>query len=264
MPANRPAIHVVAFGQPGTEKSTLFAAFPKPMLVLATDPFGKEAPYLRRGIADANFTGGEFSQSVRVVRSRTTPEKALIQLEFFHEPDPDRPQAWLQLKDRMVSVRTEVFQGGWATVVLDGVTLAEIYCRNYHQFHEHSPLRTTKEPRQIFGAATNDLERLLVMTFGALPCNVCISAHVDSDKDEIHGTFVHSPSLPGRLRTRQEVSAAYTEVYRSFYDKKTDQCWLQTKQDDRYHAMSTFLRAPNPCPPEYEALFANWDKENAV
>jgi hypothetical protein len=254
----RPFVHALVYGQPGTEKSTFLSTWPKPMVVLATDPFGKEAPYLRRGTPDAELSTGAQGQPVRLVRSRRDGEAILVQIEYYHESDPDRPQAWPQLYDRLDSLRAEVFAGVWQTVVLDGVTMLEMYNRNWQEFSPHSPLRGTKEPRRYFGAATSDLERLLVMRFGALPCNVGVTAHVDSDKDEIYGTFLFSPHLPGRLKSRQEMAAAYTEVYRSVYDPKTGLCRLQTRPDERYHAMSTYLKAPNPCAPEYEALFANW------
>ena len=42
-------IHAMPYGDPGSEKSTFAATFPKPMVVLFFDPFAKAGPYRRRG-----------------------------------------------------------------------------------------------------------------------------------------------------------------------------------------------------------------------
>lgn len=39
-------IHVLIYGEPGSGKTTLAATFPKSMLVLFWDPFGKDLPYI--------------------------------------------------------------------------------------------------------------------------------------------------------------------------------------------------------------------------
>ncbi len=44
--ATRKNIHVLVMGEIGTGKSTFAATFPKPMLVLFFDPYGKDEPYL--------------------------------------------------------------------------------------------------------------------------------------------------------------------------------------------------------------------------
>jgi hypothetical protein len=263
-PQTRPPVFVVAYGDPGTEKSTLFASAPKPMLLLSADPWNKTAPYQRRGDLDPQVYEGAQGQPVRLVKSKRDPEATLVQIELYLETDPDNPTAWLALKDRMASVRAEVFEGRWASLVLESVTLVEIVCRNYHRNHPLSPLKNTREPRQIFGACTDDLERLLVMQLASLSsmCNVFVAAHVDTDKDEVAGKFVHTPSLPGRLRNRKQLASVCSEVYHSYavHDSKTGVVtnWLQTHTDERFHATSSFLRAPNPCKPDFEALWQNW------
>lgn len=42
-------LHCLVYGNPGSFKSTFAAMFPKPMLVLSFDNWGKEKPYHRRG-----------------------------------------------------------------------------------------------------------------------------------------------------------------------------------------------------------------------
>lgn len=46
---SRVAIHCLVYGDFGAGKSTFAATFPKPLLVFAFDPFGKERPYQRLG-----------------------------------------------------------------------------------------------------------------------------------------------------------------------------------------------------------------------
>src|SRR5579872_1605977 len=50
--ATRPAIHCVVYGESGARKSSFVATFPKPMLVLGFDPYGKMTPYQRGGIVE--------------------------------------------------------------------------------------------------------------------------------------------------------------------------------------------------------------------
>ena len=99
MADDRPIIHVVDYGPWGSGKSTFAATFPKPMLVIAFDPVGKEAPYIRRGIAGLDMLG-EFDQVVRQVMSRKQEEKMLVQIESFHDTEVDAEGKYLPVAYR--------------------------------------------------------------------------------------------------------------------------------------------------------------------
>lgn len=256
----RPPIHVALMGVPYAGKSTFAATFPKPMLVLATDPLGKETPYLRRGIPSDTVVGPE-GQRITPVMSRKHPDKPIVLVEHYLDVNPRSPVAHAQLQARMQALPDEVAAGQWATVVFDGTTFAELNCRKWYQYADASPYRGSKEPRRWFAAATDDLEEILMQQLGSLACNVVVLCHVDREKDEMLGTFLHNPAAPGRLRTR--FSAAYPETYHMQVsrDAKTGETVrrVQTQPDGRFYAGSVILEAPDMCEPDYNALWVNYD-----
>lgn len=100
---------------------------------------------------------------------------------------------------------------------------------------------------------------MLMCRYAGLPMNVIVTAHVDHDKDELHGYIVKRPSVPGRLGGR--LPSAFQEVYRSYIG--VDQISgahfyaLQTQLSEQFMAQSQ-IDAPNPCLPNYNELWANW------
>jgi hypothetical protein len=77
--------------------------------------------------------------------------------------------------------------------------------------------------------------------------------HVSNKKDDIHGQMVFHPALPGQQGVLSP--SGFDEI---FYAKVTPQgkFELQTVKNGLYFASSQ-LRAPDGCPPEYNALWAN-------
>jgi AAA domain-containing protein len=260
--ANRPFIHVVDYGAPGSGKSTFAATFPKPALLLMFDPLGKEGPYLKRGVVSPELEG-EVGQPLVVVESRKTPGKTLIQVEYYHDTEVDddgryKPQAYRRFLRRFPSLYEEVRCGKWATVVVDTLTYMELSARKLSQYDLD---KTSREPRRWFAAATDMLEEAVLCRLGTLRCNVVILAHVDNDKDEVAGITVSNPAAPGRLRTR--LGGGYPEVYvqhlRRSKKDGTLEYYLQTRADGRYNASSVYLEAPDPCSPDYNALWVSYD-----
>lgn len=261
----RTLVHCALMGVPYGGKSSFAATFPKPMLVISNDPLGKETPYVRRGILGEPFTGVE-GQRVTPIMSRKRPDMRTITIEHYLDVNPRRPVAHAQLMARLQALPDEVAVGQWATVVFDGVTFAELNCRKHYQYSDASPYRGSKEPRRWFAAATDDLEEILMVQLGALACNVVVIAHVDREKDEMLGTFLHNPAAPGRLRTR--FSAAFPETYHMQVsrDPKTGETLrrVQTQPDGRFYAGSVILEAPDGCEPDYNALWVNYDARAAA
>jgi AAA domain-containing protein len=262
---SRPFIHVVNYGPPGSGKSTFAATFPKPMLVIAFDPLGKEGPYLRKGTVSPELIGDVDQPLVQVV-SKKTPDKLLIQVEYYHdsEVDPEgkyRPIAYQQFLRRFPSLYEEIRAGQWATVVIDTLTFMELCARKLSQYDLD---KTSREPRRWFAAATDMLEEAVMCRLGGLRCNVVVLAHVDRDKDEIAGSMLFNPAAPGRLRFR--LGGGYPEVYVSHIARNAKDGGfiysLQTRADARYNATSVLLNAPDPCDPVYTALWENWEKDN--
>jgi hypothetical protein len=204
-------IHVLDYGHTGGGKSTTAATFPKPMIVFMWDPFGKDTPYLARGIPSELFSD-ERAGFVREVHSKKDG-RLLIRLEYYHETGFYQPEMFqlgksqrLRMKDmlpeaynrflnRMAVFHTEYEQ--WKTVVFDSVTFAEICARKWDQ-HVINP--AVEDPRQWWASSTDMMEQMLMIRFASLPMNVVTIAHVDEQKDEVHGTFLRSPAAPGARR----------------------------------------------------------------
>lgn len=257
-----PLVHTVTYGPWGSGKSTFAATFPKPMLVLAFDPLGKEAPYLKRGTAMPEGRG-DCDQPVVPVMSKKDDSKLIVQIEYFHDTEVNddgsyRPVAYRRFLKRFPALYDEIAAGKWATVVFDSLTFMELATRKMHQYDLH---KHEKDSRKWFGQATDDLEEAILLRAGGLRCNVVVLAHVDTDKDEMAGSMVFSPSAPGRLRNR--LGSGYPEIYvmHARRDKEGGMgYYLQTRADARYGAASVLLEAPDPCQPDYQSILVNYGK----
>lgn len=249
---NRP-IHAILYGDGGGGKSTMAATFPKPMLVFMFDPRGKELPYLRRG-ESVSADPDEFGTERTLVMSKRDPERMLILIENYHEIEPHRPEAYSRFLKRMSLIAGEYDQ--WQTIVLDSVTMMELAARKQQQYRLNP---TAKDPRQWYAGSTEQLEEMLMMRFGTLPMNVVVVAHVDEEKDEVHGHFIRNPSAPGRMKKR--MASAYTDLYRVYAKRAVGgdgeiNHFAQTRMDQLWIA-SCSTYAPETCEPTYQAVWQN-------
>jgi len=245
---SHPSIHVLTYGDSGAGKTTFAATFPTPMLVCAFDPVGKDTPYLRLGVPQPVTTDPLTGLYTRSVTHPKAADFELVKLVYFHDPDFTQPRAYPAFQQFMAA--TDFAE--WATVVVDSATFMELMARKYHQFRLNP---TAKEPRQWFAGGTDLLEDMVMGRFASLLINVVITAHVDEEKDEMHGSFVRAPKFPGRMK--KGVSASFGEVYRAYVarnDKGEMYYALQTRSDTLYQAASQ-IGAPNPCWPTYDALW---------
>lgn len=239
--------HWLLYGDSGSGKSTGIATWPKPMIVFAFDPFGKETPYLKKG-TPTGLSQDSLGTPFREVVSKKG--ELLIRLEYFIDAEPELPIAYPRFLKRIRDFQSEY--GQWATAVVDSITFMELAARKWHQYGLNP---TAREPRQWFSGSTDLLEEMLMIRFGSLPMNVCIAAHVDEDKDEAMGTFVRNPKAPGRMR--KSLGAGYSELYRAYAvrgERGDLEYWWQTKPDKQYSASSQ-IGAPDPCPPVYSAIW---------
>lgn len=239
--------HFLIYGESGTGGSTGIATFPKPMIVFFFDPFGKDVPYLKRGdFADVEVD--DLGTPVRRVTSRKTG-KLLIQVEYYFDADPERPEAYNRFMARMHRFSDEYPL--WQTAVVDSVTFMGLAARKNHQYRLN---KTAKDPRQWYGGERENLEEMLMIRFGALPMNVAVRAHLDIDKDELTGQIFRAPAAVGKLG--RALPSGFSEVYRTYTvrEGKVNSYFWQTESDAQ-HACQTHIDAPNPSPQDYRALW---------
>lgn len=225
----RPPIHTIVYGDPGAGKSTFASTFPKPMRVWMFDAVGKDTPY------------------------RLQPD---VVIEYFNDLDPTGAKGgwhhFIRRRDEYLATRE------WeqdATLVVDSITFMELAARKYDQYVTN---KTSKDPRKWFAASTDAIEETLMMKLMGVPRNVVSIAHVDQERDDVHGLMLMNPSAPGRLKKR--IPAAYSEFYRAFVarDEQGQPMYLlQTTADNRYNASSQ-IKAPNPSWQHYASL---WPQE---
>lgn len=245
-----PVLHVGLMGESGAGKSMCAATFPKPMLVLHADTYGKDEAYLERGVR-AGETTGISGHPVVWIASKTDPKKLLVQLEYYHDDEPTVPTAFAALLARVQSLRDEVREGKWKTVVLETFTSLDLYARYYRSY---GPFKTDKPNIQ----ATEDVEQMLSRLNG-LRCNVVVNCHVDKDPVMVDGQSLKTPMAPGRLQ--KGFAANFTsELYRAYstIDAAGARHYLlQTQPDGRFICV-TRINAPDPCVPDYRMILSNW------
>jgi len=243
-------IHVICYGDSGAGKSTFAATFPRPLRVWLFDEFGKSRPYRASGGEVEDYVD-DFGTNCTSIDAGTDKQ---VVIEKYFDFDPSTGESsgfhrFLQRRERYL--RSKAWQDD-ATLVVDSVTFMELAARKYDQ---HVTNKTARDPRQWFAASTDALEDTLMVKLMGLPINVVVLAHIDEERDEVHGAMVFNPSAPGRLKKR--LPSAYGEFYRAYAtrDEAGDPAWaLQTRSDRRYNAASQ-IGAPNPCYPHYQELW---------
>src|SRR4029077_12846058 len=99
-----PIIHAGIMGESCPGKSSFIRTFPKRLWVASLDPYGKDQPYLDCGLVDPTRYVGEFGQPITLVKSRKNPDEIIIQIEYFHDDEPEEPKAFDQLWQRFPSM----------------------------------------------------------------------------------------------------------------------------------------------------------------
>ena len=259
----RPPVHTIIYGDPTGGKTTCLTTYPKPMLVFFFDAMGKDGPYLKWArrvgatIVDEVAVDSSGQQTVPR-RVMTAPNGDSITIEYYNDLNPES-WAWYHFEDRIS--KRYFLDEGYVTVGVDSITFMELAARMYQKFVVNPK---SKEPRQWFAGSTDSLEYTLLVQLNALPCNVVVLAHIDSDKDELHGVMIRNPAAPGRLTSRNLLSAGYSELYRAYVQKGTGPgeeraFLLQTMPDSRFNC-ATQIGAPDPSWQDYESLWDGWDK----
>lgn len=245
----RPPLHILGYGDYGAKKSTFFATLPKPLLVLFFDPFGKDGPYLRAGTPQPLLVDS-FGTPIRRVLG---PDGSLlVQIEHFNDVDPTQPEAWSRFGKRLNQFLYYKEWHQWASLVADSLTFMEMAARKQDEYGTN---KGAKDKRQHSAASARCLEEVISGSFGSLPINVGLAAHIDEKQDQVHGNMIYNPAAPGQQSKR--IPAGFSEVYRFFVrtEPTGENVHLMQTQKDNMYSACTQIPAPNPCYPHYESLW---------
>jgi hypothetical protein len=255
------SLHTLIYGDSGAGKSTAASTYPYPQLVFMFDPYGKELPYkkaLLRAGAVMHQQVNQFGTPVEylVMHDAEAGQDVLkCQIEHYIDTDPRKPIAFERFLQRLDVFDKELPQWQTGTLILDSITFAELSARKWSQYKLNP---NSKEPRQWFAASTDMLEEMVMIRLGSMPMRVVVIAHIDEDKDEVHGEIVRNPSAPGRLRKRSP--AGYSELYRQYVmrDQKTAarQYLWQTRSGWGYNCNTQLDGLSDPCLAEYASVEA--------
>ena len=267
--AKVPRIHAFVYADPGRMKSTFAASFPKPMLVIATDPLDKMAPYRRRGLSghhkmpDPEDPEEGVYVPTEYVMSLREEGKVAIQIEYYMDRTaftPNVTSAWEQIQDRMVDLWEEDGKQQWATVVLDSLSSLEYVVRSHYQFKENPITKEGNEQdqRQWYRKSAEGIEQVCY-ALAWLNCNVVVVAHVRAEKDAVRETVVWTPEAPG-VRNRR-IPSVFGEIYTIHADNAAEEgvCpfFMQTQSDGKY-VVASQIQAPDDCDPKYTAIWSNY------
>lgn len=250
---SRPPLHLLLMGESGSGKDTFVATWPKPLLVWHLDGYGQEMPYMKNAVQVGEVQTYRLGNSnIEIPYRDIMREDGFVRVEYFSSDNPEMPNAVAMLTARMSYFQGEVKQ--WATLACGSLSSVGLEARLYEQFVLNPQF---KDPRKWFGAATDQIERLVALQKG-FPINVVMMCHVARQMDEVDGAMLYTPDLPGRLS--YGAARYFNEMYRLTVVKGEDgkaYRQLQTDNDGRYQA-KTHVDAPNPCWPSYESLWVNW------
>ncbi len=249
----------LVMGRPGGGKSHFVASFPKPLLVLATDPEEKLAPYLDRCGAYER-TVGQFGQPIIVGMSPKTGNP-IMQIECFYDLEPTSPVAFTNLLARGEQIRSEAQAGIWATVALDSWTQLETFALWRRQSGPMA-VKDADAFGRAHGAAYDDLKPFVMTRLVPLGCNLCIVFHTSDGLKDEGGVQFFGIKAGGKALPTQ-IPSLLTERYRATAEADGVTRRLWTRPDGRYDLCTTH-NVPSPCDNDFTKLWANWIAKRAV
>lgn len=261
-PAPLPGSHPVkclVYGDAGSFKSKFLSTFPKPIIIHQTDPWGKEGWYMRLGTPSALHQ----TDAGLPFREITAPDGSLAaRIEFFVDANPTKPTGLALFRRRYA----ELFESGeirqYATYGLDSVTWLDQLAENESRIINPNPSGGDQRGGLHAMYSKLQLQQILQGRIAGFPpiINIVVIAHIDQKQDEEQGTTLYNPAAPGKLSKR--LPTGFSEMYRAYIapdGKGGSEPRLQTRADFRYNA-GTQIPAPNPCPPDWAALWRDVKK----
>jgi hypothetical protein len=282
-----PKTKLLLYGDSGTGKSTFVATYAEvaaelgmPILVCAFDPPSKMSPYkdhpLVYGVEPVEGETADYYKQFGIHAEDVLDQKGnlVFRIEYYVEPDPDNPRAADAVEARLAGFYQEATN--WYAAVFDSMT-----------FYQNAAIRRVQkrmgftidkmfgkgegiDMRQWYAVAKMDLDRMIRQQMLWWPTNGIAIHHTSEDKSEFADTTVRGILTIGKLLA--ELPPGFDEMYKVCLNQREKirdeqgketadyKRYLQTRHDTVWAATSVTAKAPNPCEPNYRALWKNWQE----
>jgi hypothetical protein len=230
-----PNLAILVMGLSGIGKTYFLGTAEKPLLVQQFDPPSKSDTYENLGFLPSSLESTQWGD-VQHYFSAKQPDRWIIRVEYFDEPNPRSARAISNFMGRMNSIEKDIREWGVRTVGLDCLTSMETAARWYNKYSFHPSNKEGKEvadERIHYGASARIIEEY---AFGRYPglqrlCNVVLLAHVKNAKDDEAGPDEDQNEMRKTLaapgQQAWKIPSGLSEVYRLYRDEKGNR-WLQT------------------------------------
>lgn len=230
-----PNLALLIMGASGMGKTYFLGTAPKPLLVQQFDAPDKASTYENLGFLPGPVESGKFCDYQRFYSAKE-PDRWLIQVEFFNEPDPRNAKAMSNFMARMNDIERDIKEWEVQTVGIDSLTFFELAARMYSKFTHHPTNKRGEDvadERIHYRASSQMVEEFMLARYPGLQrlANSVIIAHVqnatvdDAGEDENRREQRKVVAAPGKLPSK--IPAALSEVYRLYIDDNGVR-WLQT------------------------------------
>jgi len=178
--------NAIIYGDMGSGKTHSLLTCPKPLFVHSFDPGG-----------------------TNTIESQELIDKGLLIIDrTFEREDPRKPFAFEAWEKEFDKLEREGFFNHVGTYAIDSATTWAEAIMNAVLKRAG---RTGGFPQQNdYGPQMNCI-KIAMQRFTALPCHCVLTAHVDTDKDEVSGRMFAYPAMTGKLKRR--IPLLFDEVY---------------------------------------------------
>lgn len=233
---------VLVYGKSGAGKTIFGTSFPTPIFVADFD--GK--------ISSAASYWQDSKRLGEIEVGRFTVDNG------SKEPDATRPfRRFVKLFNELGGISAEKFP--YKTFMLDSITTFATAlmdeCMLQNADSARSKMGAVTVPNlKDYGISINAFKNIISQVL-TLPCNVVVTGHISTEKDELTGEILNQPLIFGK-ELPNWLPIVFEEVYHVYCDRKDGKgiYLAQTQQDRKYVARSQIRGLPNLIPLDYSEL----------
>lgn len=213
-------------GAPGNRKTCTAASFPYPILLIDFDVKADSAALFykndseRTDNIDVRQLGGDLTKDP-MVEMNNIIDKELIPMQRSGE---------FKYKTIIIDSMTTFSSAALAHIVKTNPGIKRVTSK-----------QGVQPGLQDYGILKREFARLIPGIL-SLPCNVIMTAHVNTEKDELTGAIQRRPLMDGSFAAQLPIY--FKEVWHFTVDK--DRTVVQTQADRKFDCRSQITGLPNP------------------